>query len=1407
MRWKGVELLSHKMHRLRLGKKEKDDGEKESGGGLLSGKSFKKNKNAPAPVAPVIDLTSALPPTDDFRTSLLMPNLAQRFSILAAEQGDSTQSTSNISSNDFGAFNFSSNFHSGGLTDIAETSSMSGSLGSKGGIGTAQSRDSHTSDESAPGAIMNRARPGEGNVLFGGRQKVFRVATNTTRGSSEENREPGSMGGRVYYDNDVPATTFAWREKKKAYDEYDQETEHGVLETQPERSPSPSHPGDTNTNNNRNTSSSTNSPPLTRSSTAATSVNSSNPSTSAHVGSPPNTMVTGKPRRQPLYEQALDQKIQEQSKLELFTTQLRVGAMSPTPINGHSPIDPYQAQRSTSSSPTAERNQFYDNSHNKPTPITAPVGGLSTFNFGLDTKSGDDTNGTSERVGGYDDERYHLMQRHKLRDDSPTRLVDPPMQRPESPAQESIKEPEPLHDTRASVSSAESNGQGGLDWSKLDLGPRNGPGKEPQFMDKRQSEAQSHQTFLSTPSSNESSEYEYDVRGDSFDQMRAGESGIGLGLQESEERKTIPPLNSHRNDSSSESDRQSVASTVEQSIMKNNALLQSDEQPSLLNGNRPLSPISPHLMAKDGDSPTLPPVQGLSVLVRQHLRKDSSRSSIYTTRSRISRQVLPEQASNFGFAGKSANGTDPVQPSGASGSSGGNLWEFDDWDGGYYGEDPDGPESPTSMTHPAFRKRSVASMESTETREETTEDRNSDLGRNDKQEDDWHQGREQISDRSGNQTSDEDEDRDWEDELAHRKKLVQQNLREHESRSNSPVPEFARDSRPNSPGPLNLLKKTSNGMLNGESGSKAMRMLGMGGDKHRDLKEEEERLRETVRGAKNLQMHQGPGHYVPHPQDREFQSGPPLGRVHPSQRRPPQMGPNMANRPPPPHLDDHPAMRNRPPPNFQGRGPPHGPPPHGEPHGPPYGPPYGPPVSGRSPMRGPSLRSQPSRERLRGQPSREGLRGQASREGFRDREGENSPRMMSPPRSGDPRWRDDRQFDGYQGISRSPMSHSPNPNMPGAQRMVGTPRMDWDGPTERRPGGAPMSPPSGRPMGRGPQGGYPEDPRMLKRGPSNRMGPPQNDMRDRGRDEMGNRRQGPYFPEQSPPPQMRPRGYSNAQSPPYNSPSLTRQRSESAIRRGGPTLPPLQTSPQRSSPALNVNGGLDQSPQVGKTPGGFSAVSPPPPPPSANPGGISAVSPPSANSSVPPSASTPLSPVVSPVAKSIGFPSTPSVATNSPALPSTPASAGPAAAAYAKMQSFQQSSGPAAKKRVVDKSKISEPKLIASTSNISTVPLPPQSPTPPLTALGGSLGQRKRRQTTTIFGGFGKNNSAEKMPSDGELEKSSFQMDEPKKEKGRGKLRKSTSDGGGLSARARREADKNAPATPQIPQAARAGMI
>ncbi|KAI5794281.1 hypothetical protein DFH27DRAFT_463034, partial [Peziza echinospora] len=352
------------MHRLRNKKKNKEDGETESnggGGGLLSGKSFKRTKNAPAPVKPMLDLATALPPTDDFRTSLLMPNLAQRFSILAQEQSGqnslaerpSAQTNGNSKGDDLSSFNFSSFTPSGGLSDIAETGSIAGSLGGNYGLGSAQSRDSHDSDEQ--GGMMNRSRPGEGNVLFGGRQKVYRVVGNSSgRASSDDVREGGgSMGGRVYYDNDVPVSTFA--AAKKAYNYGDEDTEQ--FQATPERPYSP--PTAQNNDNNRNTSSSTNSTPtnFTRSSTAATSVNSQHPSTSGpsssspNIGTGVNTMLVGKPRR-PLYEQALDQQAHEQQNMFMLN-QRKYGTMSPPLITDrNSPVDNYMQSGSHAGTPS-----------------------------------------------------------------------------------------------------------------------------------------------------------------------------------------------------------------------------------------------------------------------------------------------------------------------------------------------------------------------------------------------------------------------------------------------------------------------------------------------------------------------------------------------------------------------------------------------------------------------------------------------------------------------------------------------------------------------------------------------------------------------------------------------------------------------------------------------------------------------------------------------------------------------------------------------------------------------------------------------------------------------------------------------------------------------------------------------
>ena len=118
-----------------------------------------------------LDLANALPSSDDFRTSLLMSGLSARFSMLR-EQDDPKSKIGKASDdsvlfpkrqsrlNDFG-------FQSHGLSDIAEVSSIRAPFASNR-VDSFHSAQSSYGEEG--GSIMGRAKPGEGNNLFGGRQ-------------------------------------------------------------------------------------------------------------------------------------------------------------------------------------------------------------------------------------------------------------------------------------------------------------------------------------------------------------------------------------------------------------------------------------------------------------------------------------------------------------------------------------------------------------------------------------------------------------------------------------------------------------------------------------------------------------------------------------------------------------------------------------------------------------------------------------------------------------------------------------------------------------------------------------------------------------------------------------------------------------------------------------------------------------------------------------------------------------------------------------------------------------------------------------------------------------------------------------------------------------------------------------
>ncbi|KAJ4393632.1 hypothetical protein N0V93_002845 [Gnomoniopsis smithogilvyi] len=299
-----------------------------------------KKNSEPETKKEEIDLASALPSNDDFRTSLLMNGLSARFSMLR-EQDDPNSKIGKASDDSvlypkrqsrFADFGFASGK---GLVDIAEDESIKPPSFLR--------KDSNASYDSS---MMTRSRPMESNVLFGGRQKIYKVgpSKNTSDGIS----------GRVLYDGDVGTSLFQkWRlaEKDKEQDISDEHEHHEDDKVSGDRSPEESafptrseSPVPHGYNKKRETSSTTSSTPsIGRNSTAATSVVSQPTAMTKDGSSSPNStpgLERHVTRTRKLYEQGLHQNLQDQqhSVLTRVDTLARRPAGTRTPELGpHSP--------------------------------------------------------------------------------------------------------------------------------------------------------------------------------------------------------------------------------------------------------------------------------------------------------------------------------------------------------------------------------------------------------------------------------------------------------------------------------------------------------------------------------------------------------------------------------------------------------------------------------------------------------------------------------------------------------------------------------------------------------------------------------------------------------------------------------------------------------------------------------------------------------------------------------------------------------------------------------------------------------------------------------------------------------------------------------------------------------------
>lgn len=221
-------------------------------------------------------------------------------------------------------------FKGHGLSEITEVDSLRGSIRPPFASIRTESYVSGGGYDTDDGSVMSRSRPGEGNTMFGGRQKIYKIPVGASGsvknfGAKDDDELPSgvNMGGKALYESDIATSAF----QRLREEERQQERERASLEAmqlskEQDRDGSPPV---AKYNRNRETSSSTNSgPSQPRTSTAATSVASQrsvyyeNTGSSSHVlpsSTQPSSAGSDRPfpkttRR--LYRQDLDQHMHEQ---------------------------------------------------------------------------------------------------------------------------------------------------------------------------------------------------------------------------------------------------------------------------------------------------------------------------------------------------------------------------------------------------------------------------------------------------------------------------------------------------------------------------------------------------------------------------------------------------------------------------------------------------------------------------------------------------------------------------------------------------------------------------------------------------------------------------------------------------------------------------------------------------------------------------------------------------------------------------------------------------------------------------------------------------------------------------------------------------------------------------------------
>lgn len=867
-------------------------------------KTFRRNKKGgppPKPEEPGVDIAAALPSSDDFRTSLLMPNLSARFSMLREQ--DDPSSKIGKANDDSVLFPKRASrldlFNHQGLSEIAEVDSRRGSLHPPFAYRTeSYSTDGYGTDNDASrnGSIMSRAKPGEGNTMFGGRQKVYKIPL-ADRGAeranggdwySGTNIATKGMGGKALYESDVASSAFQrLREQEREKNEHERNARPSTSSSkEAERAVTPP---SGHYNRNRETTSSTNSgPSYPRTSTAATSVASQKsvygvPTATNGMSTPVTSPIPSTsnfsssdrpghsgPKAKRLYGQGLDQHMHEQQssalhRLESLHRQrtispplprhlhqsrsatnlqeryqrggplhapndFRVG--SPPPASSPSRMADFDlGLNEESQSPTAEKNDSGYGRSPPLSPLGSPedptlIAALEPNDIGKATASG----AFNKPKKQYDEQQY-LQRQMQLQQGRQT----PPPGRPFSPNATSINEQVTGRTRNNSSVSTQSMGSSlrrpydQIEHHNHEYSLNTVP--EVQSPRKRNS-SRTSQNDANTSFLNEFSGSEVSLQSDN--EMDPG-SPVAASQYQSPSTAVVDVPIIQR----SLAPEHSVRYQPERlpTTLSDETISDTLSQRTITHSKKSsISTTKPDLL--DLDSPTLGPTNGLSGLVRTHLRNESNQSSIYPDQSPGLLSKFPNELQN----GHPESSSEPHTFFNSGGMS------DDEQEGQSYqlskADHAEAVPSPLAVTARSFLEHATALRQQESLKPKQLLGNNKAqriLGREAPRSSDesanvpsWQEQLRAHHARGGS-TETEKEREAFATELAERRRMVQDNLKsfvESESRSASPGPGTrSRDDSPAKHGKsFGLLRAKNSGsslVSKNEQPSKAMKMLGI----------------------------------------------------------------------------------------------------------------------------------------------------------------------------------------------------------------------------------------------------------------------------------------------------------------------------------------------------------------------------------------------------------------------------------------------------------------------------------------------------------------------------------------------------------------------------------------------------